>query len=129
MAMEHVLFRKADNNRIGGWDMVRDRLCGTDGDPAKDYGVGTPMWYVFNVCVHIIRTLPALQHDIDNAEDCDTDGEDHAPDTLRYGFMSRPWTRPKPPPPVLETIKLLQNATMNDLWEAHAEANDYYEVN
>jgi hypothetical protein len=39
--------------------------------------------------------------------------------------MSRPWARPKPAPPVLETIKLLQNATMNDLWDAHAEANDY----
>lgn len=28
--------------------------------------------------------------DIKNPEDLDTDGEDHAPDTLRYGLMSRP---------------------------------------
>jgi Terminase large subunit, T4likevirus-type, N-terminal len=122
MAMEDVFFRKADNNRIGGWDMVRDRLCGNDGDPDVNYGVGVPMWYVFKTCVHIIRTLPALQHDINDPEDCDTDGEDHAPDTLRYGFMSRPWRRPKPVP--LESkYKLLQNATMNDLWEA----NELYE--
>jgi hypothetical protein len=31
--------------------------------------VGDPMWYVFDTCVHLIRTLPALQHDIDNMED------------------------------------------------------------
>lgn len=122
MAVEGVLFRKADNNRIGGWDMVRDRLCGIEGDPNKDYGVGQPMWYVFSTCVHIIRTLPALQHDLNNPEDCDTDGEDHAPDALRYGFMSRPWKRPRPLGPQELPIKLLQNATMNDLWEAYEQA-------
>jgi hypothetical protein len=115
MAVEGVLFRKADNNRVGGWDIVRDRLCGIDGSPDVDYGVGTPMWYCFKTCTHLIRTLPALQHDLNDPEDCDTDGEDHAPDDLRYGFMSRPWRRPRPVLPV-ETIKLLQNATMNDLW-------------
>lgn len=124
MAVEGVMFRKADNNRIGGWDMVRDRLCGIEGDPSKDYGVGIPMWYVFSTCVHIIRTLPALQHDLTNPEDCDTDGEDHAPDTLRYGFMSRPWSRPKPRDKKQSDVKLLQNATMNDLWEAHEAYED-----
>lgn len=125
MAQEGVLFRKADNNRIGGWDMVRDRLCGIEGDNERDYGVGLPMWYVFSTCPHIIRTLPALQHDLTNPEDCDTDGEDHAPDALRYGFMSRPWRRPKPVPKDAATVKLLQNATMNDLWEAHELGEDY----
>lgn len=125
MATEGVFFRKADNNRLGGWDMVRDRLCGIEGDPMKDYGVGQPMWYVFSTCVHIIRTLPALQHDLNDPEDCDTDGEDHAPDALRYGFMSRPWRRPKPAAVAEVTVKLLQNATMNDLWEAHEAAEDY----
>lgn len=121
MATEGVLFRKADNNRIAGWDMVRDRLCGIDGAIDVDYGVGRPMWYVFKTCVHIIRTLPALQHDLNDPEDCDTDGEDHAPDTLRYGFMSRPWRRPKPAPPKEPEFKLLQTATMNDLWQANDE--------
>lgn len=123
MAMEGVFFRKADNNRIGGWDLIRDRLCGIDGDPDKNAGVGTPMWYVFDTCVHIIRTLPALQHDLNDPEDCNTDGEDHAPDSLRYGLMSRPWRRPRPAPPAPPKFKLLQNATMNDLWEAN-EAED-----
>jgi hypothetical protein len=123
MAMEGVMFRKGDNNRIGGWDIVRDRLCGIDGDPNVNYGVGTPMWYVFTGCVHIIRTLPALQHDLHDAEDCDTDGEDHAPDSLRYGLMSRPWRRPKPVAQ-RETVKLLQHATLDDLFQIREEAED-----
>lgn len=115
-------FRKADNNRIGGWDMVRDRLCGMDGDPEIDNGVGVPMWYCFKTCTHLIRTLPALQHDLDNPEDCDTAGEDHGPDALRYGLMSRPWTRPKPLKKTGASNKLLQDATLQDIWddwEAH----------
>lgn len=137
MAYEGIFFRRADNNRVGGWDAIRERLCGipkerdedeenTGTDPRELFGpgydplnvsdmVGTPMWYVFSNCEHLIRTLPALQHDKDNAEDCDTDGEDHAPDSLRYGLMSRPWTRPRPEK-VQGAIKLLQEATMGEIW-------------
>jgi hypothetical protein len=157
LAGEGAHFRKADNNRIGGWDMLRDRLCGIKEDlpyqpprhahndnpdplaaiivngmfqkpppPDPSYvqnidltadTVGTPMWYCFKTCVHLIRTLAAMQHDLDNPEDCDTNGEDHAPDALRYGLMSRPWTRPKPQKNPAGTIKLLQEATLNDIWE------------
>lgn len=157
-----VTFRKADNNRIGGWDTVRDRLCGVkealpteieyyykgplkwndplaavivDGKLARpqkpphefeDDMVGTPMWYIFKTCVHTIRTLPALQHDLNNPEDCDTDGEDHAPDALRYGLMSRPWSRPKPKKDETANLKLLQNATLNDIWEDHEAHEGQY---
>jgi hypothetical protein len=86
-------FRRADNSRIakagamGGWDQVRERLIGTD---------GKPLLKLFSTCTHLIRTLPALQHDPSRAEDVDTESEDHAPDTLRYGCMSRPLVRDKP---------------------------------
>lgn len=115
MASEGVIFRKADNNRIAGWDVVRDRLCGIDGDPEVNYGVGKPMWYIFSNCVHTIRTLPALQHDINKPEDVDSDGEDHAPDTLRYGLMSRPWRRPKANLPQPPEFKRLQDMTWNEI--------------
>ena len=135
MAHEGVYFRKADNNRLAGWDTIRDRLCGVkdtmighNGGQPLDFGVeappehedlvGTPMWYCFKTCSNLIRTLPALQHDMNNPEDCDTKGEDHAPDTLRYGLMSRPWTRPKPKKQE-ETIKLLQHATFDEIWADH----------
>lgn len=119
MARNGAYHRRADNQRINGWNQVRERLCGSDGNPDVDNGVGTPMWYVFDTCVHIIRTLPALQHDLNNPEDCDTDGEDHAPDALRYGFMSRPWKRPAPANDTGPPIKTLQTATMADIWADH----------
>lgn len=88
MADRKVHFQRADNKRVanagamGGWDLLRRRLIGTD---------GVPMIYFFKTCEHIIRTLPALQHDQHRPEDVDTDGEDHGPDSVRYGCASRPW--------------------------------------
>jgi hypothetical protein len=85
------------------------------------------MWYCFNTCPHLIRTLPALQHDIKDPEDCDTTGEDHAPDDLRYGLMSRPWSRPKPKPPEKQQ-KTLEEVTLTDLFNdaKHALAVSQY---
>lgn len=70
-----ISIRRADNARVsqrgamGGWDQVRARLQGEE---------DRPMLFVFSTCTHLIRTLPALQHDPDRPEDVDTDGEDHA---------------------------------------------------
>jgi nitrate reductase beta subunit len=44
-----------------------------------------------NTCIDSIRTIPTLQHDLDKAEDLDTEAEDHAADEWRYAIMSRPW--------------------------------------
>lgn len=109
MAVEGVIFRKADNSRIPGWDQVRDRLKGDE-----DTG---PMIYFFSTCKDTIRTLPGLQHDEANPEDVDTDGEDHAGDDVRYACMSRPYKRVKVAPPAVE--KTLSTATLNDLYEAN----------
>jgi hypothetical protein len=49
-------------------------------------------------CEDAIRTLAALQHDDVESkfEDADTEGEDHPPDGIRYGCMSRPRKLPDP---------------------------------
>jgi hypothetical protein len=60
--------RTARGDTLGGWDMVRSRLIGQDGDP---------MIYFFPNCIDSIRTLPALQHDKNRIEDVDSSGEDH----------------------------------------------------
>ena len=104
-------FRPADNTRIAGWDQVRDRLKGSD----------YPMLYIFDSCTELIRTLPLLQISPVNAEDADSDGEDHAPDTLRYGCMSRPYTRPKPAKE--KPILGYQTMTLNELWEKQPKQN------
>jgi hypothetical protein len=82
-------FRRADNarrstdKRMGGWDQLRARLKG-DSD-------GHPMLFLSEHCRDLIRTLPMLQPDPHNAEDVDTDMEDHAPDACRYACLSRPF--------------------------------------
>lgn len=78
-----VNFRPADNKRVAGWEQIRSRLVGDE----------KPMIYFFSTCRDIIRTLPALQHDVGKPEDCDTEAEDHAPDQTRYAAMSRPWAK------------------------------------
>lgn len=102
-------WRRADNARVarsgamGGWDEVRARLKGDD-DGAQVV--------IFHTCSHLIRTLPALQHDPHKAEDVDTNGEDHAPDALRYGCMSRPIIRDKP---ASQPRRFDQDLTFNEL--------------
>jgi len=98
IARNGVFFRPADNTRVAGWNQIRERLTGIDADPDVNNGVGIPMLVISTRCPNLIRTLPALQHDDNDPEDCDTEGEDHAPDALRYGAMSRPWSRPAPAP-------------------------------
>jgi hypothetical protein len=123
-----VDFRRADNKRVaqmgalGGWDQVRARLKGED---------GRPMIYFFETCTHIIRTLPALQHDELRPEDVDTEAEDHAPDECRYACMSRPYL-PKNQPkkePVFPGLPIGQASaprteapTMDRLWKDHDRA-------
>ena len=54
--------------------------------PAAD---GKPLWQAFPNCENLLRTLPLLMFDAHDREDA-ADGEDHAPEALRYGLMSRP---------------------------------------
>lgn len=100
-----ILCHGADNKRIVGWQTVRDRLIGYD---------GKPMLYVVGVaCTNLVRTLPMLQHDIKHPEDCDTEGDDHCADTLRYGCMSRPYTPPLPK--AEEPMRTLSELTYDEL--------------
>ncbi len=120
--LTRVAFRPADNKRIarmgamGGWDQVRSRLKGED---------DKPMIYFMETCTHAIRTLPALQHDTLRAEDVDTEGEDHAPDEIRYACMSRPYLPANKPKkdPVFPGIGIGYTnpdaPNMNDLWKDH----------
>lgn len=76
-----VVLTPADNSRIAGWQKVRAYLA--DGADNK------PMWQVFSNCINLIKTLPALTYDLHNVEDA-SGNNDHAPEALRYGLMSRP---------------------------------------
>lgn len=71
----------ADSARVAGWQRLRAYLALN--------GQGAPGWQAFSTCQNLIRTLPMLTFDSANREDA-ADGEDHAPEALRYGLMSRP---------------------------------------
>lgn len=104
-ACRGVPLTPADNARVAGWQQVRSFLADRPG--------GAPRWRAFSCCRNLIRTLPLLQYDQHNREDA-ADGEDHAPEALRYALMSRParpllpkesrpavydpFSVPKPPP-------------------------------
>lgn len=91
-ALAGVPLTPADNSRIAGWQRVRSYLAdGSDGQPRLR---------IFSTCENLIRTLPALVFDSRNREDA-ADGEDHAPESLRYALMSRPapGSELKPPAP------------------------------
>ncbi|MEA4869494.1 MAG: phage terminase large subunit [Christensenella sp.] len=73
---------RADNARIPGWQRVREYLAEADD--------GLPRLLLFRTCENLIRTLPMLTFDEHFSEDVSAHCEDHAPEALRYGLMSRP---------------------------------------
>lgn len=104
-----VYLRPSDKRRLPGWQAIRSRLIGEDDKPRL---------FIFSTCQHLIRTLPALQHDDRKPEDLDTESDDHLADALRYACMSRPYTKPKEKAP--KRLKGLQDMTLNELWEENS---------
>jgi phage terminase large subunit len=77
---------KANHDRITGWRALREYLA-----PYEDeQGIKVAMLQVFDSCVNLIRTLPMLVHDEHDPEDVSDKCEDHGPESIRYGVMSRP---------------------------------------
>ena len=91
-----VDFRRADNERIAGWQQIRYRFAGEK----------RPMLYFFKTCEHTIRQMAVIQHDKKRPEDLDTDMEDHALDETRYACMSRPLTIKHKDPIIREENKI-----------------------
>lgn len=80
MALEGVLWERADNSRVTGWQQMRERIWGED---------EKPLLYVFDSCTEFIRTVPAAPRDERIPDDIDTDYEDHIADETRYACMFR----------------------------------------
>jgi hypothetical protein len=89
MLVEGCSWFRGDNARQPGWEQMRKRLSAGD-------SLETTLLLFHESCEATIRTLPYLQHAERNAEDLDTDAEDHAADETRYAVMSRPLTREAP---------------------------------
>ncbi len=79
----HLHFSKADNNRIAGWQQMREMLISSASDNPEAAGL-----WVFDNCLDWIRTVPVLQRDEKSQDDINTEAEDHAADETRYAVMS-----------------------------------------
>lgn len=86
--MEHGLdaMLRADHRRVPGWMQLQEFLA----PYANEHGVQDAHLKVFSTCTALIRTLPALVRDAKNPSDVDSACEDHGPEAIRYGVMTRP---------------------------------------
>lgn len=78
-----VALTKADNNRVQGHMLIKDRLAAnTDGRPGL---------VIFRSCQRLIRDLTAIQSDGENPNDAAREPHDvtHTVDALRYYCVSR----------------------------------------
>jgi len=79
---------KADNRRVIGWGRMREYLKVVEIN-LREGTKKTPFLRFTKNCRNAIRTIPQLIFK-DGSEDCNTDGEDHSADSVRYFLMSRP---------------------------------------
>jgi hypothetical protein len=82
-AGHNLIFTQADNNRIQGWQKMRDMLENS----AQEYPEKPGLWIMEN-CHHWLRTVPVLQRADNDQDDIDTTQEDHAADETRYLVMT-----------------------------------------
>jgi len=77
----------ANNDRINGWRRVREYLKPQEGSREVKMKI-------FSTCTCLIRSLPRLIFDKTRTEDASTHPHEftHAPDALRYGLMSLPFS-------------------------------------
>ena len=123
----YVSWHGADNMRVGkrgfmgGWDAMRARLKGDIH--------GRPMLYFFETCEDAIRTIPVMQHDPDNMEDVLKNGEDHAPDSVRYACMSRPYSVPREPAREDRILSIGPDnqVIIDDLWDERPRTGTRFE--
>lgn len=79
MEDEGVRLERANNDRLAGWGILREKMKVFD---------GRSKLRIFSTCKELIRSLPELVHDKNKPEDVDSDGDDHLADALRYAIAS-----------------------------------------
>lgn len=79
---------KARNDRIQGWYNLKEWLKPT----VDEQGKPSAGLRIFRNCTNLIKSLPALQFDKNNPNDCAREPHQytHAPDAIRYFVAGRP---------------------------------------
>ena len=118
---DNVVFTTADEYRKCGVPLTQadnDRLNGKRkvGGMLASLPDGLPALQIFSTCRNLAQQMPSLIYDRTNVEDVDSDSEDHAYDTLRYG-LTKVQARPdpqanKPTPQAAGQIERLATLTL-----------------
>jgi len=84
-----------DNDRIPGWQILREYLHIPDFDESSDEQRSMPFLQFTEMCEHCIESFPAAVRSQKNPEDVDTLCDDHALDSARYlfKFIDRPYIK------------------------------------
>ncbi len=88
--------KKGPGSRVHGWEECRKRLVASlpqtseDGQALPPEGPG---FYVVDTCVDFVRSIPLLQRDPSDADDVNSDEEDHDADAWRYRLNWKPQAR------------------------------------
>lgn len=79
---------KAKNDRVQGWYNLKEWLKPT----IDETGAEAANLRVFRSCEHLIESIPALQFDKKNPNDCANEPHEftHGPDAIRYFVAGRP---------------------------------------
>lgn len=113
-ARNGIMLLPASNRRVDGWNLMHQYLSWSEFKP--------PKIIFFNTCYDSIRTIPALVHDELKPEDVDTDGEDHAGDTVRYFLMSlHERQSARPLTDVEKKLKQMKELSKPEPWKTHVQ--------
>lgn len=82
-AGHNLIMAPADNNRVAGWQKMRDMLESSSQERPERPGL-----WVFESCVHWLRTVPVMQRSDNDFDELDTTQEDHCADGTRYACMT-----------------------------------------
>jgi len=82
MLFKGIPTMRANNNRMSGWNLVREYLQENNSNDKKGGDIK-----IFNNCRSLIDEFAGAVYSKSKVEDLDTDGMEHALDALRYGLM------------------------------------------
>ena len=82
MLFKGIPTMRANNNRMSGWNLVREYLQENNSKDKKGGDIK-----IFNNCSNLIEEFAGAVYHKSKVEDLNTDGDDHALDALRYGLM------------------------------------------
>lgn len=107
-----IYLTMADDDRISGWNMVRDLMRGKN---------GTPELYVFSNCDRFIEIIPTCQTDLRKPEDM-AQFNDHIAEELRYAIKAHVQQQPEAGGKLIKPAsRVMQELTLDELYSLESK--------